>query len=352
MKLTRDVEISLYGLTRGFLRLILVPINHVMRARTHRVQIRRLIMKPTLLIPVLFAGMSCSKLQYPEFEPSSDIVNYDQYDQTRLPILFDAGVYPYIEITVQGKVLKLHVDTGDEVSNLSLTSSQMSGLTFEYTDMEYKTSDMQGKTVVKNFFELRDVQIGDYVLEKVLCTESLQRPAPYLMDVGVIGWHLLKKFSPLIDYRNGAITLYKQGHFPEDVNLPNWNTIVLNFEPPLTFSAQIQNYNRVLQLGMDTGSLMVGSSADNCGVENWIRIEIPQNILNQYSITHFMSNPDFPVINGVSVTSNGSVIENLDFLYYRTEQPANRDGFLGGDFFFKYRVFVDTPNGVLYYQSY
>jgi hypothetical protein len=306
-------------------------------------------MKQALLFSFVFICSSCATFVQPEFRLES-ITNYGAYNHIQLPLTFDAGIYPYVEINIQGRTFAFHVDTGDEVSNLSLTTSQMNDLHFEYTDIKYRANDMDGNIVTKYFFELPDVQIADYSLESILCTESLQRPAPYLMDVGVIGWNLLKQFNLLVDYKDSLLTLYKKGSLAEDPDVSNWNRIALNSDPPLTFAAKLEKYDKVLRMGIDTGSVMMGSTADNCVVTNLIRIELPESVLSQYEISYFMSNLDFPIVPGVTVNSGESTITNLDFLYYRTAQPRNRAGFLGGDFLRKYQVFIDNMHDVLYYR--
>ena len=190
------------------------------------------------------------------------------------------------------------------------------------------------------------------ILDELLCTESISGTSPFLMDIGVIGWNLLKEFNILFDYENKQFTLYKHSIIPDIIDISNWFQIKLNTEPSLTFSAQIRDYNENLRFGIDTGSIMIGNNADNCTVKNWIRTNIPDNILSKYSISYFLSNRNFPIIEDISITSQNTSISNLDFLYYQTSQPNDRDGFLGGDFFSKYIVFLDNENNIMYFQKY
>lgn len=302
------------------------------------------IFKILILVSSLFFG-GCYSIQKYDVEKSMN--NYNEFKNLEIPLYFDAGIYPFIYVTIEGQKMPLHIDIGNETGNFSLKNKSFESVKNKSIQKSNFSVGFDGLIKNNSYFNMSEIEIEKIKFNNVECKKSSSNLPDYLMDIGNIGFNFLREFNFKLDYKNKKLVLYKKEIIPDNISI-SWKKIILNKKPLLTFNGYIQGYNKKLQIGIDTGMVMI----DKDVVKNLIRIPFESSfILNQKD--SFLGNEKkLKVLNELSVINENIMIDNLDFLMYEIKQPDDRDIFLGGDFFFKYNTFFDNKNNILYIDKY
>jgi hypothetical protein len=290
----------------------------------------------------LFSCASTGRL--PAFNSAVNLENYGDFTYLDIPFEFDGGVYPTVVVTMQGRDFRFHIDLGDEKGQITLEKAQLDLLNVTYTDGRVTSTDHLGRMNVARLFRIGGVSLKGLKIIELIGTEDTTRMPAYLQNIGRIGYGFFGAFSLLVDYHARVLTICKPGTIPDGVDLSSWDMIPLNDSPVLSFNAVIAGLDRELCLGLDTGTIMLKKSV----VENLLRIDVPDAFIKKQEIAYIDGNTRYPVLKGLDVKTSGSVLADLDFVHLHTEQPRNRDGLLGGDFFQKYKVFIDRERNLLY----
>jgi len=279
----------------------------------------------------------------PEYDPGQSMDKYEEFTSLEIPLYLDAGIYPFIYINVQGNKIPVHVDLGDETGNFSFKEQSLENIKYRPVGGGNFSTGLNGLIKSNAYFIVDEIDIEGVKFKNVVCKRDNANLPDYLMDIGAVGLNFLKEFNFELDYKNKLLTLYKQGLIPDFIN-NYWTKIIFNKKPMLTFSGYIQGYNEKFQIGIDTGTIMI----DKGIVKNLIRVPVESGFISKQKTELLDNESKLRVIKGLSITSGNSLLDSLDFLVYETKQPKDRDVFLGGDFFFKYRAFFDNKNNVLY----
>jgi hypothetical protein len=297
------------------------------------------------ILSVFLALVFGCRSTVPNLDLGEAVTNLDRYDHTVLNLELDSGVYPYVSVEVDGEVFLLHVDTGDELSNLSFTATQLERLEPEYTDIVYRSSDATGNVVRDSYFYVHDVRIGDYEIESLLCREGTSHER--LMDIGVIGWHLLSQFNVLVDYPGGQLVLYRPGTMPPVEGFSRRFSFDDSSGMPVVMG-RLEGTIADVALGVDTGSAMVGTQDGEWYVRSLLGRDTASRLGLDQNPQHLHEIAGLPVVSGVDLVVQDRTYEGLEYVLIDLQLPPEIDGFLGGDFFRSYTVFVDNENDIIY----
>lgn len=298
-----------------------------------------------LLFPVSLFLSSCYSIPKYDLERSMD--KYEEFKSLKIPLHFDSGIYPFIYINVQGNKIPVHVDIGDETGYFSFKAKSLESIKCQSVGGSGFSVGFNGLIKSNDYFIVNEIDIEGMKFKNLVCKKDNASLPNYLMDIGNIGFNFLKEFNFEIDYKNKLLILYKKGLIPDSIT-NHWTKIVLNKKSVLTFNGSIQGYNKKFHIGIDTGTIMVGKDI----VENLIRVPIESSFILKQKADYLDNEFELKVIKELSITTDNSLIDSLDFLIYETKQPKDRDILLGGDFFFKYNVFFDNKNNILYMSKY
>ncbi len=298
-----------------------------------------------LIFSVCLFISSCYSI--PRYNPEKSMDKYDEFKNLEIPLYFDAGIYPFIYVNIQGNKIPLHIDIGDETGSFSLKEKSLESIRTNSIAERNAFVDFNGSIKSNEYFKVNEIDIEGVKFKNLVCKKDNANLPNYLMNIGDIGFNFLREFNFKLDYKNKLLTLYKKGFTPDNIGT-SWQKIVLNKKPLLTFSGFIQGYDKKLQIGIDTGMIMIGKDI----VKNLVRIPLESDFILKQKTDFLYKDPKLKVIKKLSITTENSLINNLDFLMYEIKQPDDRDIFLGGDFFFKYNTFFDNKNNLLYISKY
>ncbi len=302
-------------------------------------------MRKLLIFTVSLVFSSCYSIPKYDIEKSMD--KYEVFKSLEIPLYFDAGIFPFIYVTIQGNKIPVHVDIGNETGNISFKEKSLENINYKSVGGRNFSTDFKGLIKSNAFFTINEIYIEGIKFKNIVCKKENANLPDYLMDIGAIGFNFLKEFNFKIDYKNKLLTLYKKDLIPDNIT-DSWTRIILNKKPLLTFNGYIQGYNKKFQIGIDTGTIM----ADKGIVKNLIRIPMESGFISKQKSDYLDNESKLIVLKELSVTNENNLIDSLDFLIYETKQPKDRDIFLGGDFFFKYNTFFDNNNNILCISKY
>lgn len=301
-------------------------------------------MKTILTILATFIILSCTTPR-PEIVLEESIINYSEFDELTIPMKLDAGIFPYIELNIQDKIIPLYIDTGSN-SSINLSPSQYEDLIYEETKYEETSINIQGK-FKSSILKIKNVTIGDIHLEHVMVgTDNMIKP-PFLSDFGRIGWNFFNKFNVLIDYRSQVIKLYNI-NLNNDNEFSGWNKIMLKKknDKAILFSTEISNETELTCM-IDTGALMLGENE----VYNLLLYKsLDEELLkNDQEITESKR----MIIKDISLKHNNAVIIE-DFMVLDISNRATKgiDIILGGDFMLNNKVYINNNTKTLFYIEY
>ncbi len=284
----------------------------------------------------------------PKYDIEKSIDKYEEFESLKIPLHFDAGIYPFIYINIQDNKIPVHVDIGDETGYFSFKEKSLESIKCQSVGERGLSVGFNGLIKSNNYFIVNEIDIEGMKFKNLVCKKDNASLPDYLMNIGNIGFNFLKEFNFEIDYKNKLLILYKKGVIPDSVT-NYWTKIILNKKPVLTFNGYIQGYNKKFHIGIDTGTIMVGKGI----VKNLIRVPIESSFVLRQKADYLDNEYKLKVIKELSIVTNeNSLIDSLDFLIYETKQPKDRDILLGGDFFFKYNAFFDNKNNILYINKY
>ncbi len=279
----------------------------------------------------------------PKYDIEKSIDGYEEFEGLKIPLHFDAGIYPFIYINIQGNKIPVHVDIGDETGYFSFKKKTLKNIKYQSADGRNFSVGFNGLIKRNNYFTVNEIDIEGIKFKNIVCKKDNANLPDYLMNIGSVGFNFLKEFNFQIDYKNKLLTLYKKGVIPDNIT-DHWTKIILNKRPLLTFNGHIRGYDKKFLIGIDTGTIMIGEDI----VENLIRIPLDHSFILKQKTDYLGNESELKIIKELTITNEKSFIDNLDFLLHETKQPKNRDIFLGGDFFFKYNTFFDNENNILY----
>ena len=302
-------------------------------------------MRIILIFTVSFFLCGCYSV--PKYDLEKSIANYEEFTSLEIPLYFDAGIYPFIYVNIQGNKIPVHVDIGDETGNFSFKEKSLENIKYQTVGGKNLSMSFNGLIKSNEYFTINEIEIEGMKFKNLVCKKDKANLPNYLMDIGAMGFNFLKEFNFQIDYKNKLLILYKKGLIPDYI-INYWTKIILNEKPALTFNGYIQGYNEKFQIGIDTGTIML----DKEMVKNLIRVPLESGFVSKQKSEFLDNESKLRVLKDLSITNGNSLIDGLDFLLYETKQPKDRDIFLGGDFFFKYNTFFDNKNNILYINKY
>jgi len=294
-----------------------------------------------LLLFICF--LSCTSWQ-PDLSLDSVVENYGNMEKMELPLEFDGGIFPYIEIFIQNKPMKLYVDLGNQTSPFILNNSQFIQIDYRRTSHKFYERNINSHFPVrKSYYKIDDIRIGDYNFTYSYASLNTNRKVGYLNNYGYIGWPLLKEFNIFFDYEEKRFVLYPRGTTAIE-NLQEWGIIHFSDDPLLSFPVKIDGGENEYICGMDNCLIGLG---ENMVFSLILFDPVDENENSNERNLIFVK--EYPLYEGLYINSNGNEIEG-NFIYFDIKQIKDYDLFLGGDFFFQHKVFIDNDNKILYYK--
>ena len=289
----------------------------------------------------------CGCYSIPKYDIGKSMDKYEEFKSLRIPLYFDAGIYPFIYVNIQGNKIPVHVDIGNETENFSFKKKSLENIKYQTVGGRNFSVSFNGLMKSNEYFTINEIDIEGMKFKNLVCKKDNANLPNYLMDIGAMGFNFLKEFNFQIDYKNKLLILYKKDLIPDYIT-NYWTKIILNKKPALTFNGYIQGYDEKFQIGIDNGTIMLDKEI----VKNLIRVPLKSGFISKQKSKFLDNESKLRVLKELSIINENILIDSLDFLLYETKQPKNRDIFLGGDFFFKYNTFFDNKNNILYINKY
>lgn len=250
----------------------------------------------------------------------------------------DHDLWPVLTILINGKKVRLHLDTGGEADAISLTKEQIEKILLIKLDKTKSTMMASGKKRTLHYYIANVVEIDSV---RFTNCEIMEMPLQddKFDNIGLIGWGFLRYFTVFIDFQKDLLELYPAGYTdPSEDN--NWHTI--NLDKNNRFKVRLTGFDKVFTAGFDTGALYVNGEKGF----NWIRVDQKEFQKRFNSRVEF----GYQVITSNVITMDNVKIEDQNFLIYETSEPDDADLFLGYDFFSKHKVLIDYAASKMYFR--
>jgi hypothetical protein len=183
-------------------------------------------------------------------------------------------------------------------------------------------------------FIISSLKIGKLEFRNLNGTEELRSA---IKEDGIIGNQLLKKFNVMFDYKAERMILYPLNSYPDEIKNDNWTKINIGHNNiGLILSCRTNLTEKELMFCLDTG---VGS------IENGKTY----GIIRPNALDKAKGNGES--VNVQKFIVDGNNLAPFDFKFIDFLIPSI-DGFLGHNFFVKYKVLIDFNNNLLYLKKY
>jgi predicted aspartyl protease len=243
---------------------------------------------------------------------------------------------PIVKVKIGEKVLRLALDTGADKVFFAITPKALNEINARYSIAIEKNLDAKGTLYKSRTFEIPEAKIGELQLNNVVATEEL-RDSPDDSE-GIIGNRLFDNYNVLIDYSQSHMILYPSTSLPLDLDLAQWTQISFKHENiGIVIQGQLRNQNRSLRFCLDSGVVAANEEGKIFGILQ------PKSLTAQDKVKDTKTYTDYLTIDGKDVGS-------MDFYLMDYAQPPV-DGFLGYNFFSKYKVFIDFTKQVMYIKA-
>ncbi len=276
-------------------------------------------------------------LSVPSFANPQDIseTNSNRIAQAIVPLELDGKMkgMPIVKVKIGEKVLRLALDTGADKVLFAITPNALNEINVRYSTAIEKNLDAKGTLYKSRTFKIPEVKIGELQLNNVTATEEL-RDSPDDSE-GIIGNRLFDNCNVLIDYSQSHMILYPNTSLPSDLELSQWTQISFKHEDiGIVIQGQLSNEKRTLRFCLDSGAVVANEEGKPLGILQ------PKSLVDQDKVKDTKTYTDY-------LTIDGKNIGLMDFYFLDYAQPPV-DGFLGYNFFSKYKVFIDFTKQVMY----
>lgn len=277
---------------------------------------------------LIFALFFVASVRVASMEDFS-IIN-ENFNWEEIPISFVSGGLPTVEVKVHNQTYRLLLDTGADSVTIAFVPSALERLNPTYLEAQKRSLDVYGNLYQERTFILSQMEIGNLKIANLIGSEELRGFVP--CD-GIIGNRFLKQFNVYIDYQNLKVRLYPQNTYPGELALDEWQKV--SFEHNnigIIVSGRLGRNKKEIKLCLDTGM---------CAFQNGRTYGLlrPQNMPGLFNKRKTYETKSF-YMDGIDFGS-------MDFIAANFEQPPV-DGFLGHNFFSRYKVFIDFNQEILY----
>ena len=265
--------------------------------------------------------------------PQEHLIAPANFRKAIIPLTFDNGC-PVIEAKIDGITFHLLIDTGAEDAVVNLTPSSLKKILVTTSSGEEQTYDYKGNAYKNMRFILSSFKIGELEFTNLNATQELRSA---VIEDGIIGNKLLKMFNVMFDYKLEKMILFALNSFSYDINNNNWTKLKIEHNNiGLILSCKTDLSDKELKFCLDTG---VGSieNGKSYGIIN-------PNLLNQANRIGGSVNVQKFIVDGYNIGP-------FDFKFIDFK-ISSVDGFLGNNFFAKYKVLIDFNNNLLYLGKY
>ena len=289
-----------------------------------------------ILVKIICCFMFIIGLNFPSFANSQGIseTNSNKIASVIVPLELDGKMkgMPIVKVKIGEKVLRLALDTGADKVFFAITPNALNEINVKYSTAIEKNLDAKGTLYKSRTFKIPEVKIGELQLNDMTATEEL-RDSPDDSD-GIIGNRLFDYFNVLIDYSQSHLILYPNTRLP-DLELSQWTQISFKHEDiGIVIQGRLGNQERNLRFCLDSGSVAANEEGKPLGILR------PKSLVAQDKVKDTKTYTDYLTIDGKNIGS-------MDFYLLDYAQPPV-DGFLGYNFFSKYKVFIDFTKQVMY----
>jgi predicted aspartyl protease len=243
---------------------------------------------------------------------------------------------PIVKVKIGEKVLRLALDTGADKVFFAITPKALNEINVRYSTAIEKNLDAKGTLYKSRTFEIPEAKIGELQLNNVAATEEL-RDSPDDSE-GIIGNRLFDNYNVLIDYSQSHMILYPNTSLPFDLDLSQWTQISFKHEIiNIVIQGKLRSQNKSLRFCLDSGVVATNDEGKIFGILQ------PKSLVAQDKVKDAKTYTDY-------LTIDGKDIGSMDFYLMDYAQPPV-DGFLGYNFFSKYKVFIDFTKQVMYIKA-
>jgi len=255
------------------------------------------------------------------------------FSQETIPIIFANGC-PIIEVNIDGQLFHLLIDTGAEDATVKLTPSTLKKILVTTRSGEEQTFDYNGKTYQNMRFIISSLKIGKLEFRNLNGIEELRSG---IKEDGIIGNQLLKNFNVMFDYKAETMILYPLNSYPDEISNNNWIKInALHNNIGIILICKTELTEKELKFCLDTG---VGS------IENGKTY----GIIKPNAFDKTKANGGTVDVQKFIVDRNNLAPFDFKFIEFKV---SSIDGFLGNNFFAKYKVLIDFNQNLLYLKKY
>jgi hypothetical protein len=260
----------------------------------------------------------------------------------RIPLRFESG-YPYIVLDAGKNPVELFLDTGAAGVAVALPSATVRRLGLAEHGKTRTLKTNIGKIRYQRT-TLPEARLGKLVFLNLECDRCDSALAAPFSRRGLFGLALIRGFQTLIDYSDSTIEMFRHDARPACLNLGKWERIPFEDDRDgMIVRLAMEGIPRPLKWLLDTGAIAL--NPEGTRYYNLLKSEHFKRLTGagEREGRAFVENRTLSV---------GSMrLDSLNFLALDFKEPGGVDGFLGADFFMKYRVLVDFKAEVLWIQA-
>jgi hypothetical protein len=260
----------------------------------------------------------------------------------RIPLRFENG-YPVLVLAAGKNPVELFLDTGAAGVAVALPSATVRRLGL--------AEHGKTRTLKTNFGKIRyrrvtlpEARLENLVFRNTECDRCDSALAAPFGRRGLLGLALIRGFHTLIDYSDSTIEIFRRDARPACLNSGKWERIPFeDNRDGMMVRLAMEGIPRPLKWLLDTGA--IASNPEGTRYQNLLKSE------------HFKKLTGAGERGGRAFAENRTLfdgsarLDSLNFLALDFREPGGVDGFLGADFFMKYRVLVDFQAEALWIQA-
>jgi hypothetical protein len=156
--------------------------------------------------------------------------------------------YPVVTVRIQGRRLRLLLDTGSPDEAVGLSREAAAELDVCFTGKSRVYRDAYGGCYQSREFVIPSIELGNLELTGVVCNE---RPTNVYGLDGAVGLELLSRFDVLIDYEGRVLRLFRRNRTPDFLADEEWHRH--GYERGLCVSIEFDFLDGRHELQLDSG---------------------------------------------------------------------------------------------------
>ncbi|MFA7074947.1 MAG: retropepsin-like aspartic protease [Endomicrobiaceae bacterium] len=243
---------------------------------------------------------------------------------------------PIVNVTVNGQVLHLALDTGADNVFIALTPEALAKTEIKTSKEIKKNLDVNGQLYKSHSAQVSEIKIGNLSFNNITVFEELRKTDDG--SEGIIGNKLFDKFNILIDYKESRIILYSNISLPSFVDLNKWLKIPFKHEDiGIIIEGFSEKQKKNFRFCLDSGAVAVNEKGKAFDLLKSTALVSIKQTDNEKTYSD-------------NIIINKKNIFPMNFYLFDFAKP-DVDGFLGYAFLSEYKIFIDFKKELIYIEN-